>query len=135
MQRMAMAVALAVLVSTSAFSDEAPLPAQRITITLATGRLPDAEAVVKTLERPGPRHEVRVKVQKAKTGQSMQIELWGNSAPASDVDSLLRAKFPALGSASIDVAPLGDPPPAIEGEKAGHGRKVIVKKKVIHTDG
>jgi hypothetical protein len=109
-------------------------PGTRVTVTSGS-ELPDPEALVKALEQPGGRHEVRVRVKHEGDQRTLTLELWGNSVAADQVEATLRDKFPPLASAQISVEAINEPAPAIdENEAPKKGHRVIIKKEIRETD-
>jgi hypothetical protein len=129
------ALAVSSVLSLPAWAEPPPPPpatAQQVTITLSQGELPDPEALVQALERPGGRHEVRVRVRKTDQARELTLELWGNTGEDAQVERTLQDAFPALGSATIEVSRIDAAPPKVmDGERSGDGEKVIIKKQVI----
>ena len=114
-----------------------PEPGTRVTVKLAeaSGQLPDPEKVVESLVSVGGDHQVRVKHQQTAGQQELTVDLWGGTVPAADIPQTLRAAFPALASADIQVTSLdAKDRPKFEGmgelEKDGHGEHGVVKKVV-----
>lgn len=128
------ALAVASLIALPAWAEpSAPPPstAQHVTITLSNGDLPDPEAIVQALERPGGQHQVRVQVRKTADARALTLDLWGNSVEDAQVEPTLVDAFPVLRDASIAVSRIDAAPPKVEADQAGDGEQVIIKKKII----
>lgn len=111
----------------------------KVSIQLASGELPDPQAVMKSLEAVGGGEKaVKVTRQKAPEGQSMTLELWGPFVPTAEIAATLRQAFPALATADIQVSALDTPPPTpdvreLEGTERTvlpDGRVKVIKKVV-----
>ena len=108
----------------------------KVVIKVATGELPDPQAVLQSLEAVGGgEKQVKVMRQKSPAGQELTLELWGPFVPTAEVADTLRQAFPALASADIQVSTL-DTKPAVPEVEDGE-RTVLpdgsirIEKKVI----
>lgn len=110
-------------------------PGTRVSIKLAeaNGQLPEPEKLVQSLESVGGQHQVRLQRRQKDGQQELTMELWGGTVPQADIPQTLRAAFPVLASADIQVSTLDpkDRPKFDPNElRELHGEKGTVKKVV-----
>lgn len=113
-------------------------PGTRVTVKLAeaSGELPEAEKLVKSLEAVGGEHLVKVTRRKADGQQELTLDLWGNTVPQADIPQTLRETFPVLAPADIQVATLeAKDRPNLQGEgrlrRELRGEKGTTVKRVV----
>ncbi len=133
------------LLCSPALADEA---GTRVTVSLAKsqGELPDPEKLVQAVSPLGAgERQVVVKRKATDAGGEVSMDLWGRTLTASEIPGALRAAFPVLKTAQIQVSvldpasrPTLDPLPEAGAEVTttttpdGKVRKVI-KKRVVET--
>jgi hypothetical protein len=117
-----------------------------VTLTQAQGELPDPEKMVQALNPlGGGERQVMVKRKGTETGAEVSLDLWGPTLPASEIPGALRAAFPVLKPAQIDVATLdASSRPKLEDAPRGTTETTtvqgadgkvrrIIKKRVVET--
>lgn len=83
-------------------------PGTKVSIKLAqaSGTLPEPEQLVDSLKSVGGEHQVRLQRREKEGQQELTMELWGGTVPQADIPQTLRAAFPVLTAADIQVSSL-----------------------------